>query len=155
FDAEGYAVTDCLTLAESRLASLRLERPYSMFASQGVWKERDLMVGQTGSARVDVGSMRRGLAKGSGRIVIPGNVIPVDCTVIAPSMLTLVDLEAEHIERIVCSIAGGSANIQDIYPLAPLQEGVLFHHLLDGQNDDYAVACVLEFESGHWLNRFI
>ena len=51
-------------------------------------------------------------------------------------MLPLVQLEAEHIERIVQAVPGGAANIQDIYPLVSLQEGILFHHLLDEQAED-------------------
>ncbi|WP_199275642.1 phosphopantetheine-binding protein, partial [Pseudomonas corrugata] len=57
----------------------------------------------------------------------PANRIPADCTSLTPDMLPLVDLTVDQLERIVAAIPGGAANIQDIYPLAPLQQGILFH----------------------------
>jgi amino acid adenylation domain-containing protein len=70
--------------------------------------------------------------------------------------LPLVELTPEHIERVVQAVPGGAANIQDIYPLAPLQEGILFHHLLtvDG-GDTYAQPLVLSVSSAERLEDLI
>ena len=86
----------------------------------------------------------------------PRNSIPVGCTAISPAMVPLVELTSEHIARIVRAIPGGAANIQDIYPLAPLQEGILFHHLLMGQHGDtYVVPTVLSVASRADLDALI
>src|SRR5262245_17534391 len=66
---------------------------------------------------------------------------------ITPEMLPLAQLTAEEIERIVESTPGGAANVQDIYPLAPLQEGILFHHLMGGERDPYVLGELYSFDS--------
>ncbi len=83
------------------------------------------------------------------------NLIPVDCTAIRPDMLPLVQLSQQDIDRIVDQIPGGAANVQDIYPLAPLQEGILFHHLLEAAGDTYVLRMVLSFEDTAPLERFL
>ena len=67
---------------------------------------------------------------------VPPNLIPPDCEAITPQMLPLVELERGAYRADRARGAGRRRNIQDIYPLAPLQEGILFHHLLDAAGRD-------------------
>ncbi|MBY8973942.1 amino acid adenylation domain-containing protein [Pseudomonas sp. P867] len=95
-------------------------------------------------------------AVGSGReIVVPANGIPAGCTQITPSMLSLVQLTPDAIERIVASVPGGAENVQDIYPLAPLQEGILYHHLSAEQGDPYLLQSRMAFDNLDRLHGFM
>jgi amino acid adenylation domain-containing protein len=86
----------------------------------------------------------------------PPNGIPPGCTAITPPMLSLVELTQEQIQCVVRLVPGGAANIQDIYPLAPLQEGILFHHKLDERGGDtYALPLLLRLSSRQTLDSFI
>ncbi|GFE83703.1 hypothetical protein GCM10011487_57030 [Steroidobacter agaridevorans] len=83
---------------------------------------------------------------------VPPNRIPPGCTMITPDMLTLIELEQEHIDRIVHTVPGGAINIQDIYPLVPLQEGILFHHLMSAPGRDaYVLPFVFSVSSSERL----
>jgi len=89
------------------------------------------------------------------QVGVPENAIPPRCDWITPQMLPLVKLEPEHIERIARAVPGGTPNIQDIYPLSPLQEGILFHHLLDQESGDtYILTMLLRLASGRAFEQW-
>ncbi|QHE85934.1 non-ribosomal peptide synthase/polyketide synthase [Hydrogenophaga sp. BPS33] len=81
--------------------------------------------------------------------------IPPGCTVIEPDMLPLVDLTREELDTISAHMPGGACNIQDIYPLAPLQEGILFHHRMDTKGDIYLSRALLSCEDATLPARFV
>ncbi|QTB52096.1 non-ribosomal peptide synthetase [Burkholderia pseudomallei] len=88
-------------------------------------------------------------------IRIPPNLIADGDEHITPAQLTLVALSQESIDALVTKVEGGAANVQDIYPLAPLQEGILFHHLMSGESDPYVLSGVLAFRSREVMERFV
>ncbi|WP_411379766.1 amino acid adenylation domain-containing protein [Pseudomonas sp. MPB26] len=94
-------------------------------------------------------------AVGSGReIEVPANRISADCATIRPDMLPLIELDQATLDRIVVSVPGGAANVQDIYPLAPLQDGILYHHITAAQGDPYLLQSHLAFASLERVEAF-
>ncbi len=88
-------------------------------------------------------------------IAIPPNRIPAECTALTPEMLPFVKLIQDEIDQVVESVPGGVANVQDIYSLAPLQEGILFHHLISGEGDPYLLATLLSFDTRERLDGYL
>ncbi|MDX8130465.1 condensation domain-containing protein, partial [Methylomonas sp. OY6] len=74
---------------------------------------------------------------------------------ITPGKLPLIELSQTDIDHIVERVPGGASNIQDIYPLAPLQSGILFHHLMVTEGDTYLSRSILAFDSHEGVNRFV
>ncbi|WP_248749120.1 non-ribosomal peptide synthetase [Pseudomonas sp. MWU15-20650] len=83
----------------------------------------------------------------------PANRVPVGCTHITTDMLALAELDSASLDRIIASIPGGAANVQEIYPLAPLQEGLLYHHITDEQ-DRYQQQAMFSFARREQLDAF-
>ncbi|WP_043162494.1 condensation domain-containing protein, partial [Bradyrhizobium sp. Ai1a-2] len=88
-------------------------------------------------------------------VAVPANLISEQSTAITPQMLPLIELAQAEIDRIVATVPGGVGNIQDIYALSPLQDGILFHHLLASQGDPYLLMSQMAFADRGLLDRYL
>lgn len=84
-----------------------------------------------------------------------GNLWSGSAVTIGPEMLPLVRLTQAEINKIVSRIPGGAANVQDIYALTPMQEGIFFHHLMRGEGDPYLMGCLYRFDSRRRLESYL
>ncbi|MFJ3064718.1 amino acid adenylation domain-containing protein, partial [Pseudomonas sp. NPDC087039] len=89
-----------------------------------------------------------------GAVPVPANLIEPGCTRITPQQLNLIDLDQASLDRLVACIPGGAANVQDIYPLAPLQQGMLFHHASAIDHDPYVMQARFAFAGEDRLQAF-
>ncbi len=96
-------------------------------------------------------------ADGTDTLDIPPNLIPKGARRITPDMLPLVTLNQAQIDAVAAAVPGGAPNIQDIYPLAPLQAGILVQHLKleNGLGDPYLTPLLLSFRTRGQLQRCI
>ncbi len=87
--------------------------------------------------------------------VLSESLIPAGCDRLTPEMVPLVSLTNSQLDEIAEQVPGGAGNIKDIYPLAPLQEGVLFVHSMNEQNDPYVTSFMYEMKHKAGLDTLI
>ncbi|MGL4861210.1 MAG: amino acid adenylation domain-containing protein, partial [Enterobacteriaceae bacterium] len=88
-------------------------------------------------------------------VTIPPNVIHTDLTRLTPDHLPLITLTQDEIDALVLQVPGGINTIQDIYALSPLQDGILFHHLLAQAGDPYLLVGQMAFSERAHLDRYL
>ncbi|WP_229531474.1 non-ribosomal peptide synthetase [Planctobacterium marinum] len=87
--------------------------------------------------------------------VTPENLICPGVERITPQMLPLVALEQTEIDEIVKQVPGGLNNVQDIYPLGPLQSGILYHYRLTPESDPYLIPAEFTINGNAQLELFL
>lgn len=69
-----------------------------------------------------------------------------------PSLST--PMTPDQISQLARNLPGGAAEIEDVYPLSPLQEGMLFHCLMNDR-DSYVLSTLLQLESREQVGSLI
>ncbi|WP_405848854.1 amino acid adenylation domain-containing protein [Streptomyces sp. NBC_01518] len=90
-----------------------------------------------------------------GETEVPPNLVTPGTGAITPEMLPLVELTQGEIDRVLATVPEGAADVQDIYPLTSLQEGMLFHHALAQEGDPYVISGLLAVDSRERLDAFL
>jgi natural product biosynthesis luciferase-like monooxygenase protein/amino acid adenylation domain-containing protein len=86
---------------------------------------------------------------------IPANLLAPGTERITPELLPLLQIGQEEIDQIVVSVEGGAGAIQDIYPLTPLQEGMLFHYMMADKGDPYLIWSIYAVEDRATLDAYV
>ncbi len=114
---------------------------------QGLQVDVQVLFGQSTLAAVAAS------ARATECVHTPPPCIPLQCQRIEPGMLPLATLSQAALDRIVAGVPGGAANVQEIYPLAPLQQGLLYHHLTDTV-DPYQQQALFSFATEQQVRDF-
>ncbi|WP_045047690.1 non-ribosomal peptide synthetase [Rouxiella chamberiensis] len=86
---------------------------------------------------------------------VPATLLTPETPSLHPALFPLVSLTQPQLDSLVARVSGGLGNIQDIYALAPIQEGILFHHLLEQQGDPYLQCGHLSFAQRTTLDNYL
>ncbi|MDE9500048.1 hypothetical protein KKJ22_20180, partial [Xenorhabdus bovienii] len=70
-------------------------------------------------------------------------------------VLPWTSLSEVEMETLSTVIPGGAANIKDIYPLGPLQQGMIYHTLTDSEGDPYVLWQVTRFRNAELLHAYL
>ncbi|QPQ89137.1 amino acid adenylation domain-containing protein (plasmid) [Burkholderia gladioli] len=118
------------------------------FLKKSIVKHKDILIAAIRAGK-PIGVGNRGM------VAVPPNAILAHSERITPAMLPLIDLTQADIDRIVAQVPGGISNVQDIYALSPLQDGILFHHLLNTSGDPYLLVSMMSFANHDLLGRYL
>ena len=82
--------------------------------------------------------------------------IPQGVDRLSPQMLPAgLALTQAQLDAIADQVPGGASNIQDLCPLGPLQQGMLFHHLRQHTGDPFAAPVVLALPAKQQVERLV
>ncbi|KXK61857.1 hypothetical protein AWW66_11400 [Micromonospora rosaria] len=94
---------------------------------------------------------------GQPEVTAPEPAVPPDATVLTPEMVPMAGLPADEVAAVGAATCGGVGNVADVYPLAPLQEGLFFHHRLGDAagGDPYELRLVVRLGSAAEVADFL